>query len=116
MTEDPQTSKRHLHGGIKPPVSVTGNINQLAHIAKTAHKHDSPRHGHMANFASASYNNIVSNTKRKLLWCSGISEPLPVAATFYMPDASGTTMENYARIDTMVCSVIADTSVNSKLT
>lgn len=50
-----------------------------------------------------------------LLWCSGISEPLPVAATFYMPDASGTSMESYARIDTMVCSVIAGTSVNSKL-
>jgi len=36
--------------------------------------------------------------------CSaGISEPLPVAATFYMPDASGSAMDKYATIDTMVC-------------
>ena len=37
------------------------------------------------------------------LTCPGISEPLPVAATFYMPDASGKTMEGFAHIDTMVC-------------
>lgn len=45
------------------------------------------------------WHGLLSN----LLCCPGISEPLPVAATFYMPDALGTTMEGYAHIDTMVC-------------
>ena len=36
------------------------------------------------------------------VWYAGISEPLPVAATFYMPDSSGRTMESHACIDTMV--------------
>ena len=36
------------------------------------------------------------------LCSAGISEPLPVAATFHMPDASGNTLDKYATIDTMV--------------
>ncbi|DBB14684.1 TPA: hypothetical protein ACH3X3_004307 [Trebouxia sp. C0006] len=42
-----------------------------------------------------------------LIESTGISEPLPVAATFHMPDASGNTMDKYATIDTMVTVVDA---------
>ncbi|KAL3135745.1 hypothetical protein ABBQ38_006214 [Trebouxia sp. C0009 RCD-2024] len=44
---------------------------------------------------------------------TGISEPLPVAATFYMPDASGNTMEGYAHVDTMVTVVDASNLMNT---
>lgn len=40
---------------------------------------------------------------------AGISEPLPVAATFHMPDVSGNTMDQYATIDTMVCNQLCHT-------
>ena len=33
---------------------------------------------------------------------AGISEPLPVAATFYWLDATGNSLKDYAAIDTMV--------------
>lgn len=42
---------------------------------------------------------------------AGISEPLPVAATFYTPSASGHSMEKYAAVDTMVCSSAILTSL-----
>lgn len=42
-----------------------------------------------------------------LIECTGISEPLPVAATFYTPVASGHSMEKYAAVDTMVTVVDA---------
>ena len=42
---------------------------------------------------------------------AGISEPLPVAATFYTPVASGHSMEKYAAVDTMVCSSAILTSL-----
>lgn len=33
---------------------------------------------------------------------AGISEPMPVAATFFMPSISGSALSSFARIDTMV--------------
>ena len=41
-----------------------------------------------------------------MLWGAGISEPLPVAATFYTPDDSGQTMEAYACINAMVWCIV----------
>lgn len=35
---------------------------------------------------------------------SGISEPMPVAATFFTPDAAGRSLSAFAAIDTMVLS------------
>lgn len=34
--------------------------------------------------------------------CTGISEPMPVAATFFTPDVTGHSLSSFAAIDTMV--------------